>query len=54
MERPSARARRRDMPTRPTGEGASGAAEAIVLIVRQTLKIEPFKIPENHLEIGRA
>ena len=54
LERLRARTRRRNMPTTPTGEGASGTAEVRVLSVGKTLKIEPFKIPENHLEIGRA
>ena len=54
MERPRARTKRRNMPTKPTGEGASGAAEVRAPSVGKTLKIEPFKIPENHLEIGRA
>lgn len=41
----------------PTEEGASAASvptEIRVLSVGKTLKVEPFKIPENHLEIGRA
>ena len=40
------------MPTTPTGEGASGAAEVRVLSVRQTLKIEPFKIQRTISKLG--
>ena len=42
------------MRTTPIGEGARGAAEVSVPSVGKTLNIEPYKIPENHLEIGQA
>jgi len=46
------------MPDTPSQEGAEGhapnPAEIRVLSVRKSLKIEPFKIPENPLEVGRA
>ena len=38
----------------PTEQEASAATAIRVFGVGKTLKIEPFKIPENHLEIGRA
>ena len=46
------------MPVKPGQEGAEGHAlnptEIRVLSVEKSLKIEPFKIPENPLEVGRA
>ena len=46
------------MPDTPGQEGAEGhapnPAEIRVLSVGKSLKIEPFKIPENPLEVGRA
>lgn len=46
------------MPDTPGQEGAEGhvpnPAEIRVLSVGKSLKIEPFKIPENLLEVGRA
>ena len=46
------------MPVTPGQEGAEGHAlnptEIRVLSVGKSLKIEPFKIPENSLEVGRA
>ena len=46
------------MPDTPGQEGAEGHApnptEVRVLSVGKSLKIEPFKIPENPLEVGRA
>ena len=46
------------MPVTPGQEGAEGHAlnptEIRVLSVGKSLKIEPFKIPENPLEVGRA
>ena len=46
------------MPDTPGQEGAEGHAlnptEIRVLSVGKSLKIEPFKIPENPLEVGRA
>ena len=38
----------------PTEQEASAATAIRVFSIGKTLKIEPFKIPENHLEIGRA
>ena len=46
------------MPATPGQEGTEGhapnPAEIRVLSVGKSLKIEPFKIPENPLEVGRA
>ena len=46
------------MPDTPGQEGAEGHAlnptEIRVLSVGKSLKIEPFKIPENPLKVGRA
>ena len=46
------------MPATPGKEGTEGhapnPAEIRVLSVGKSLKIEPFKIPENPLEVGRA
>ena len=46
------------MPVTPGQEGAEGHAlnlpEIRVLSVGKSLKIEPFKIAENPLEVGRA
>ena len=46
------------MPVTPGQEGAEGHAlnptEIRVLSVGKSLKIEPFKIPENPLEVGRT
>lgn len=42
------------MPTTPTKKGASVPTEVRVQSVGKTHKIQPFKIPENHLEVGRA
>ena len=46
------------MPDTPGQEGAEGHApnptEIRVLSVGKSLKIEPFKIPENPLEVGRV
>ena len=36
------------------GEAAEGTRDIRVLTTGKSLKIEPFKIPDNHLEIGRA
>ena len=45
----------------PDTQGQEGAeaytlnlTEIRVLSIRKSLKIEPFKIPANHLEVGRA
>jgi len=46
------------MPDTPGQEGAEGHApnptEIKILSVGKSLKIEPFKIPENPLEVGRV
>ena len=38
----------------PGGEGGNPATEIRVSTVGKNLRIGPFKIPENHLQIGRA
>ena len=46
------------MPDKPGQEGAArhapNPAEIRVLSVGKSLKIEPFKIPENPLKVGRT
>ena len=52
------RARYEIMPDTPGQEGAQGHApnptEIRVFSTGKSLRIEPFKIPENPLEVGRA